>query len=68
VPGPTTRWPSGLREDDVDSSAPLVADVSVVVRSASEPQTPEVRLRDWLLNPNGQAVIREAGYVPLLVL
>lgn len=68
MPGPTTRWSSGLREDDVDSSAPLVADVFVVVRSASEPQTPEVRLRDWLLTLDGQAVIREAGYVPLLAL
>jgi ABC-type Fe3+ transport system substrate-binding protein len=29
------------------------------------PANPSVRLRDWLLTPEGQALVKDSGYVPL---
>lgn len=42
---------------------PLVTDVHVVLRSDSLPDSPAVRLRDWMLSPAGQAIVEESGYV-----
>ena len=44
---------------------PYVTDVYAVVRNNTPADSPAVRLRDWLLTPEGQAVVKESGYVPL---
>jgi phosphate transport system substrate-binding protein len=44
---------------------PLVSEVLVVTRRGIEASSPAGRLRDWLLSREGQAVVRESGYVPL---
>ena len=44
---------------------PFVSEVFVVTRADLPPAAPARRLRDWLLSPEGQAVVRESGYVPL---
>jgi phosphate transport system substrate-binding protein len=46
---------------------PYVSDVLVVTRKGIAADLPAKRLRDWLLSPEGQAVVRESGYVPLSV-
>lgn len=48
-----------------DRSYPLVTEVYAVVRADMPPASPAVRLRDWLLTEEGQAVVAESGYVPL---
>jgi len=44
---------------------PFVAEVLVVTRKDLDPKAPAARLRDWLLSSEGQAVVRESGYIPL---
>jgi ABC-type phosphate transport system substrate-binding protein len=44
---------------------PLVSEVFVVTRKGLDPTVPAVRLRDWLRSPEGQAVVRESGYIPV---
>ena len=44
---------------------PFVTEVYAVVRKDAAPDSPAVRLRDWLLTPDGQALVRESGYVRL---
>lgn len=44
---------------------PFVSEVFVVTRGDLPPTAPARRLRDWLLSAEGQAVVRESGYVPL---
>ncbi len=44
---------------------PYVTEVYAVVRADEKPAGPALRLRDWLLTPEGQALIKESGYVPL---
>jgi ABC-type Fe3+ transport system substrate-binding protein len=39
--------------------------VLVVTRTNDDPKSPAKRLRDWLLSVEGQAVVRESGYVPV---
>ncbi|HEY3964416.1 MAG TPA: substrate-binding domain-containing protein [Planctomycetaceae bacterium] len=46
---------------------PLTTEVFVVTRKGLAPTDPAARLRDWLLSPEGQSVVRESGYVPLPV-
>lgn len=48
-----------------DGTYPLVTDVYAVVRKDTPADHPAVRLRDWLLTPEGQAVVAESGYVPI---
>jgi len=44
---------------------PFVSEVFVVTRTDLTADAPARRLRDWLLSAEGQAVVRESGYVPL---
>lgn len=48
-----------------DGKYPYRAEVLVVTRKGIDPASPTARLRDWLLSPEGQAVVRESGYVPV---
>ncbi len=54
APGPATI---------ADGSYPLIEPVYLVTRRDIEPDSPTARLRDWLLSPEGQAVIRRSLYV-----
>jgi phosphate transport system substrate-binding protein len=45
---------------------PYVAECFTVVRKDAQPQSPALRLRDWLLGPTGQEVVAESGYVPVV--
>lgn len=44
---------------------PYTTEVYAIVRKDAANDSPAVRLRDWLLTPEGQALIQESGYVPL---
>lgn len=44
---------------------PYVSEVFVVTRKGLMAETPAAKWRAWLLSPEGQAVVRESGYVPL---
>jgi phosphate transport system substrate-binding protein len=44
---------------------PYTTEVFVVTRKGIVPTDPAARLRNWLLSPEGQSVVRESGYVPL---
>ena len=44
---------------------PLSAPVYAAYREADSPDAPAMKLLAWLLSPEGQAVIRESGYVPV---
>jgi phosphate transport system substrate-binding protein len=44
---------------------PYAAPVLVVTRSGLDPATPAARWRAWFLSAEGQAVVRESGYVPV---
>ncbi len=44
---------------------PLTTEVYVVTRTDAAPDSAAVRLRDWLLSPAGQQVVKESGYVPV---
>jgi len=46
---------------------PFVTEVYAVVRKDQPAESSAVRLRDWLLTPEGQALVKESGYVPLPV-
>lgn len=48
-----------------DRKYPHTTEVFVVTRKAIGPGHPAAKLRDWLLSPEGQSVVRESGYVPL---
>jgi len=43
----------------------FATEVYVVVCTDLPTNSPAVRLRDWLLTPEGQALVKESGYVPL---
>jgi phosphate transport system substrate-binding protein len=43
---------------------PFLSEVLVVTRKGLAANSPAKRLRDWLLSSEGQAVVRESGYVP----
>jgi len=44
---------------------PLTAEVYVVTRQDSKPDSPGILFRDWVLSPDGQRVVQMSGYVPL---
>jgi phosphate transport system substrate-binding protein len=44
---------------------PFVTEVYAVVRKDAPEESSAVRLRNWLLTPEGQALVKESGYVPL---
>ncbi|MHB9131340.1 MAG: PstS family phosphate ABC transporter substrate-binding protein [Armatimonadota bacterium] len=44
---------------------PFVTEVYAIVRKDTAKDSPAVRLRDWLLTPEGQGLVKESGYVPL---
>lgn len=44
---------------------PYATKVYAVLRSGLGPDSGAIKLRDWLLSSEGQAVVRESGYVPL---
>jgi len=46
-----------------DRTYPFISDVYVVTRASLGPQSAARRMRDWLLSAEGQAVVRESGYV-----
>jgi phosphate transport system substrate-binding protein len=48
-----------------DGRYPLVTSVFVVVRAKTPPDSPAVKMRDWLLTTEGQKLVAESGYVPL---
>jgi phosphate transport system substrate-binding protein len=47
-----------------DRKYPYTCDVLVVIRKDLEEDAPARKLRDWIRSPEGQAVVRESGYVP----
>ena len=48
-----------------DRKYPYAAEVLVVTRKGMDPAAPAARWRAWLMSPEGQAVVRESGYVPI---
>lgn len=48
-----------------DRKYPFTSEVLVVNRKGLKPSDPAARLRQWLLSPEGQSVVRESGYVPI---
>jgi phosphate transport system substrate-binding protein len=48
-----------------DRSYPLTTEVYAVIRKGMRNDHSGVLLRDWLLSANGQAVVKESGYVPV---
>lgn len=48
-----------------DGTYPFVTDVYVAVRGDADPEGTAIQLRNWLLTPEGQAVVAESGYVPI---
>lgn len=48
-----------------DASYPFVEPIYAVVRADAKPDSPEVRLRDWLTSKNGQQLVGKAGFIPL---
>ena len=44
---------------------PLVTEVYVITRKGLTNDSPAAKFKTWLLSPEGQAVVRESGYVPL---
>ncbi|SPE50538.1 hypothetical protein SBV1_1150028 [Verrucomicrobia bacterium] len=44
---------------------PFTADVYVAYRTGEPANSPGTKLLTWLLSPEGQAVVRESGYVPV---
>ncbi len=56
-------------EPDADSIAsgkyPYAADVYAAYRAGEPADSPTMKLLGWLASPEGQAVIRESGYVPV---
>ncbi len=47
-----------------DRKYPYTCEVFVVTRKGLAPDAPARKLRDWLRSAEGQAVVRESGYVP----
>jgi phosphate transport system substrate-binding protein len=47
-----------------ERSYPYAAPVWMIVRADLDPQGLAAELRDWLLTPDGQEVVRRSGYVP----
>jgi phosphate transport system substrate-binding protein len=47
-----------------DRKYPYTCDVLVVIRKDLDQNAPARKLRDWLRSREGQAVVRESGYVP----
>ncbi len=48
-----------------DREYPLFSEVYVVIRSDAEEHGGARRLRDWLIVPEGQNVVKQSGYVPI---
>jgi phosphate transport system substrate-binding protein len=44
---------------------PLTSDVYMVTRKGMPAGSTAIKLRDWLLTPDGQRVVKASGYVPL---
>jgi ABC-type phosphate transport system substrate-binding protein len=44
---------------------PFVSEVVVVTRKGLTANSPAIRLRTWLLSPEGQHIVRQSGYVPI---
>ncbi len=42
---------------------PYVTEVYAVTRKGTAAENPAIRVRDWLLTPEGQALVAESGYV-----
>ena len=58
----------GVRPDPTTIASgryPLVTSVYLAHRADLPPGSAAARVRDWLLGPDGQAVVAESGYVPL---
>jgi phosphate transport system substrate-binding protein len=53
-------------ENIADRSYPLTTKVYAVMRDGMGEDHSAVLLRDWLLSAEGQAVVEESGYVPLV--
>ncbi len=52
-------------ETIANKTYPLVAEVYVVTRADIPASSQTAIMRDWLLGPEGQAVVVESGYVPI---
>jgi phosphate transport system substrate-binding protein len=53
-------------ETIADGSYPLRTEVYIVVQADTPDDSPALVLRDWLLTGDGQALIAESGYVPIM--
>lgn len=53
------------RETITNGKYPYVFPIYAALRQDAKPDSPAARLLAWLLSPEGQAVVRESGYVPL---
>jgi len=47
-----------------DRKYPYTCEVFVVTRKGIKAEAPAWKIRNWLRSPEGQAVVRESGYVP----
>ena len=52
-------------ETIANRSYPLTTEVYAVIREGAPRKSKAVPLRDWLLTPEGQAVVERSGYVPV---
>lgn len=45
---------------------PFVSDVAMVTRKDLDAESAAAKLRAWLLSPEGQSVVKQSGYVPVV--
>ena len=48
-----------------DQTYPYTTKVYVVTRNDLDPESPAYKIRDLILNENGQEIVKESGYVPI---
>jgi len=53
------------RETIEDGTYPYIADVYAVIRKDSQSESGPRKLLQWLLSTEGQAVVKQSGYVPI---
>lgn len=53
-------------ENVMSKKYPYIAPIYVVVRSDADPKGEAVKLRDWLLSEEGQRLVLEAGFIPVV--
>lgn len=52
-------------ETIADGSYPLLNEYYLAVRAGEDPESPTMRLHDWILSADGKQAMKDAGYIPL---